>query len=140
MFGRAKPKVLGEHALGPLEFELLRRLWTLGDATVRELLDCGGLEVAYTTVMTTLDRLFKKGILEREPDGQAFRYRAKVTEEELNRQVIAGALKTLISRSTDVTVPVSFLVDTISDHNRIAFDELARAVERKRRQLKRRTS
>jgi len=51
--------------LGPLESDLLRALWQRGDATVRELIDDTHSDAAYTTVMTTLDRLYKKGLLDR---------------------------------------------------------------------------
>jgi predicted transcriptional regulator len=48
--------------LGPLEQRLLEALWARHSATVRELVNDGCPELAYTTVMTTLDRLFKKGV------------------------------------------------------------------------------
>ena len=59
--------------LGPLEQELLSALWMRGSATVREMLDAGGINLAYTTVMTTLDRLYKKQLLNRAAEGRAFR-------------------------------------------------------------------
>ena len=46
--------------LGPLEERLLDALWQRGHATVRDLIDDACQDLAYTTVMTTLDRLFKK--------------------------------------------------------------------------------
>ena len=46
--------------LGPLEERLLEALWQRNTATVRELVESGCDDLAYTTVMTTLDRLFKK--------------------------------------------------------------------------------
>ncbi len=45
--------------LGPLETQLLRLVWERGHATVRELIDSREVSGAYTTVMTTLDRLYK---------------------------------------------------------------------------------
>src|SRR5271169_4338455 len=55
--------------LGPLEQRLLEALWSRGSATVRELMDDGDAardhKIAYTTVMTTLDRLYKKKLLSR---------------------------------------------------------------------------
>ena len=53
--------------LGPLEERLLEALWTRGNATVRELIDEPCQDLAYTTVMTTLDRLFKKKLLRGKP-------------------------------------------------------------------------
>src|SRR5689334_13456413 len=49
--------------LGPLEQQLLQALFDRESATVRELLDDGSIQLAYTTVMTTLDRLYKKNLL-----------------------------------------------------------------------------
>jgi predicted transcriptional regulator len=51
--------------LGPLEQRLLQEMWSRGSATVRELLEDGKTKQAYTTVMTTLDRLYKKRFLDR---------------------------------------------------------------------------
>src|SRR5690349_1303323 len=70
--------------LGPLEQRLLEALWACGTATVRELLDSGYDDLAYTTVMTTLDRLYKKDVLTREAEGRAFRYAPRFTREELH--------------------------------------------------------
>lgn len=128
---------VGEHALGPLEGELLLLLWSRGDATVRELLRDAKLDYAYTTVMTTLDRLYKKGVLVRTLEGKAFRYRPAQTQEEYERQDVAEALQALMQRSKDSAVPISFLVDAVTEQDGRALEELARAVERKRRALER---
>jgi len=50
--------------LGPLEQQLLQEMWTRRSATVRELVEDGKITQAYTTVMTTLDRLYKKRFLD----------------------------------------------------------------------------
>ena len=54
---------------------MLDALWARRSATVRELVEGGCDDLAYTTVMTTLDRLFKKSLLSREPEGRALRGR-----------------------------------------------------------------
>ncbi|MFZ0286200.1 MAG: BlaI/MecI/CopY family transcriptional regulator, partial [Terriglobales bacterium] len=77
-FGRS-PKA----QLGPLEQRLLEELWKCKSATVRELVDHGDLKLAYTTVMTTLDRLYKKQLLDRAAEGRAFRYHPRHTQDEL---------------------------------------------------------
>jgi len=137
MFRRLTHRFGGRYALGPLETELLRRLWSRGHATVRELLDGGGLDAAYTTVMTTLDRLYKKRVLERSLEGKAFRYRPRQTQHEYSRDAIAHALRTLLGHSRDGALPISLLVDAVSEQDARGLDELARAVEEKRRALKR---
>jgi predicted transcriptional regulator len=62
---------------GELEAVIMERLWERGSpALVREILDDlrGDRELAYTTVMTVMDNLHRKGWLRRERDGRAWRY------------------------------------------------------------------
>ena len=125
-------------ALGPLESELLHALWERGSATVRELIDERETALAYTTVMTTLDRLHEKGVLDRVADGRAFRYRPRQTEEEFNRAALGRDIQELLGSAAEPTAPISFLVDTVTEHDRALLDELQRAVERKRRELRKR--
>jgi predicted transcriptional regulator len=121
--------------LGPLEDQLLRLLWQLGNATVRELVDEGYAEGAYTTIMTTLDRLHKKRLLNREPDGRAFRYSPAQTEQEFNGAIVREALHNMLVQVKTGTPPLSFLVEAISEHDSNLLDELERQIERKRREL-----
>ena len=124
--------------LGPLESKLLRALWKRGNATVRELLAEGHSRAAYTTVMTTLDRLHKKGLLERARDGLAYRYSPRFTEMEYNRLLFTVAVQRLLGSSARSVAPVSFLVDAVTEHDAALLPELERAVERKRRELRER--
>ena len=126
----------GIQRLGPLESQLLRALWKRGDGTVRELLDDSSLRAAYTTVMTTLDRLYKKGLLNRTPDGRAFRYKPRQTEEEFNRAILAAEVARLLNSAVHPAAPLSFLVDTLTRHDAALLGELQRAVGRKRRELR----
>ena len=126
----------GIQRLGPLESQLLRALWKRGDGTVRELVEDEFSSAAYTTVMTTLDRLFKKGLLNRAPDGRAFRYKPRQTEEEFNRTILAAEVSRLLNSAAHPAVPLSFLVDTVTRHDAALLDELQRAVGRKRRELR----
>src|SRR5206468_1025725 len=61
-------------ALGNLEREVMDAVWQNGGTTVREVRSMLARPVAYTTVMTTLDRLFKKGFVARTRAGRAFVY------------------------------------------------------------------
>ncbi len=131
--------LLKRHQLGPLEAHLLGVICRRSDATVRELLEEKEIDAAYTTVMTTLDRLFKKGLLDRAPDGRgrAFRYRLKPTKQDFYRTVLGPDLKHLLLSAADPSLPVSFLVDTVAEHDTALLEELTRAVNRKRRELRR---
>ena len=73
MRGTADPL---QSALGPLERAVMDTIWRGGDFSVREVQGRLANPVAYTTVMTTLDRLYKKGLVHRRRDGRAFVYTA----------------------------------------------------------------
>jgi len=122
--------------LGPLERELLGQLWTHGSATVRELVDTGKVRQAYTTVMTTLDRLYKKGLLDRVAEGRAFRYSPRQSLEQFQRGAAVEGIRQLLGSADQSQLPLSYLVDALGAHDAQLLDELQVLVERKRRQLK----
>ena len=69
---------------GSLETKVLAQLWARpSGATPGEVLDGLGTELAYTTVMTVLIRLWKKGLVDRSSRGRAYAYRAVITEADL---------------------------------------------------------
>jgi len=121
--------------LGPLEAKLLRLLWRRGSGTVRELHESGQFEVAYTTLMTTLDRLHKKGLLSRSADGRAFRYAPLQTEDEFNGTILRKTISQMLGRAESSIAPLSFLVEAVSEYDRALLDDLEREIERKRREL-----
>jgi predicted transcriptional regulator len=122
--------------LGPLEQQVLEALWARGTATVRELLEDQKITQAYTTVMTTLDRLYKKRLLDRVAEGRAFRYSPRQTPEELRRVAVAEGLRQLLASCDASSLPLSYLVEALSTHDAQLLDELMVLVERKRRELK----
>jgi predicted transcriptional regulator len=86
--------------LGDLERVVMEHLWEFtgderGGATVREVLDqfAGEREIAYTTVMTVLDRLSKKGLVTRVRDGRAWRYSPAGSREELTARTMRRTLE-----------------------------------------------
>jgi predicted transcriptional regulator len=122
--------------LGPLEQRMLGALWEKGSATVRELVNDGVCrDLAYTTVMTTLDRLFKKNLLTRRSEGRAFRYAPRVTREELHREAAGDALRQLLNASPAPALPLSYLVEIVTERDAQLLDSLRELIEAKRRQL-----
>ena len=123
--------------LGPLEQRLLEALWERSNASVRELVDDNGVcrDLAYTTVMTTLDRLFKKNLLTRETEGRAFRYTPRLTREELHRELAGDAFRQLLNASPASSLPLSFLVEIVTERDAQLLDDLRELVEAKRREL-----
>jgi predicted transcriptional regulator len=122
--------------LGPFEQQLLQELWSRGSATVRELLADGKMYQAYTTVMTTLDRLYKKGVLDRAAEGRAFRYTPRLSSEELQRGAALDGIRHLLDSGDTSALPLSYLVEALSAHDANLLDELQLLIERKRRELK----
>ena len=81
-------------ALGDLEAQVMRRIWARAEpVTVRDIV--GDLRqdrpIAYTTVMTVMDNLRKKGWLRREPNGRAYRYEPLVSGEEYGAAILPRA-------------------------------------------------
>jgi predicted transcriptional regulator len=124
--------------LGPLEQHVLREVSASGSATVRELLENNKIDLAYTTVMTTLDRLYKKNLLDRTAEGRAYRYFPKHTPEEMRRAAAAEGIRRLLGSGDPSALPLSYLVEALSEHDAHLLDQLQALVERKRRELKKR--
>jgi len=122
--------------LGPLERQLLQALWARGSATVREICDDETITQAYTTVMTTLDRLYKKQLLDRVAEGRAFRYTPRQSPDELRRVAAIEGIRQLLGSGEASSLPLSYLVEAVSDHDAQLLDQLQMLVERKRRELK----
>jgi predicted transcriptional regulator len=121
--------------LGPLEQRMLDALWARGKATVRDLIESDCQDLAYTTVMTTLDRLFKKGLLTRSEAGRAFCYAPRFSREELQREAAGHAIRQLMDASPGSSLPLSFLVEILGERDVQLLDDLRGLVERKRREL-----
>lgn len=88
--------------LGELEAAIMEVLWSTPDpATVRDVL--GALdrhpEPAYTTVMTVLDNLHRKGTVTRERTGRAWAYRPAQSREEFDAEAMAAVLESSSDRS-----------------------------------------
>jgi predicted transcriptional regulator len=122
--------------LGPLERRLLEAVWERGNVTVRELVEGGDTNLAYTTIMTTLDRLYKKKLLSRQAEGRAYRYTPRFTREEFRREEAGNAFRQMLNASPASSLPLSYLVEIVSEHDAELLDDLSRMVESKRRKLR----
>jgi predicted transcriptional regulator len=72
--------------LGPAQAEIMHVVWRMQGATVPEIhaeITRKRPDVAYTTVLTLVQRLYARDLLEREPEGRTFRYRATRSRDEL---------------------------------------------------------
>jgi predicted transcriptional regulator len=125
-------------SLGPLEERVLSLLWRCsGERSVREVQEELPGDLAYTTVMTTLDRLYKKGLLLRRRDGPAFRYATRQSREAYAAGILRGWLDRLL-RSEPATPLLASFVDAVGEHDRDLLPQLERLVRDKGRTLRRR--
>jgi predicted transcriptional regulator len=123
-------------ALGRLEIQVMDYLWQQGEANVRGVIIGLGRQHAYTTVMTTMDRLFKKGMLKRRKDARAFLYAPQMSRPEWEYLRIANFVAGFLSvpqPSRDSLV--SCLVDVVGEHDETLLDELEEKIKQRRKEL-----
>ncbi|MFI5428031.1 BlaI/MecI/CopY family transcriptional regulator [Aeromicrobium sp. UC242_57] len=113
--------------LGELERSVMNVLWD-GDTplTVREVLDrLDERDLAYTTIMTVLDRLGTKEMVRRERDGRAFRYAPALSRDAATSELLHAALD---EAGTDRTAALVHFARTVDPAEakalRAALDEI----------------
>lgn len=84
--------------LSPAELEVLRVMWDIGPATVRQVLDAlteRGKGWAYTTVLTFMTRMEQKGLVRSDKTGMAYVYRPAVTRNRVRKDRIKSLVEEL---------------------------------------------
>ena len=122
--------------LGPLETRLLELVWAKQSAVTVRHINLGFPDLAYTTVMTTLDRLYRKGLLLRHKHGRAFTYEPRYARDELLSELISGHVTDLLGVSAQSTVLLSTLVRQVGRTDAGLLDELDVLVQAERARLK----
>lgn len=136
MRGFKRPREVASLALGKLERKVLEETWRGDEVSVRDVFLAFEERVAYTTLMTTLDRLYKKRLLSRRKDGRAFYYSALVSAEELEQGIREDVIDGLLGRGADGIEPVlACIVDAVTERDRELLDELDRLIKEKRQEL-----
>ncbi|HEX6648520.1 MAG TPA: BlaI/MecI/CopY family transcriptional regulator [Pyrinomonadaceae bacterium] len=139
--GFRRPREIACFALGKLERRVLEETWRLGEVSVRDIYRAFDERIAYTTLMTTLDRLFKKNLLERRKESRAYFYSAVVSRDDLDRGIKEDVVDGLLGHGADGVEPIlACIVDTISERDRELLDELDRLVQEKKRELRHRAN
>ena len=112
--------------LGHLEECVMEILWSGGESNVRDVAEKLARPLAYTTVMTTLDRLYKKGLLARRKEERAFLYAPRLSRLEWERKLVAGFSGELL---------ISCFLDN-AGRDPALLDELERKIRMKRKELR----
>ncbi|MCA1576644.1 MAG: BlaI/MecI/CopY family transcriptional regulator [Acidobacteria bacterium] len=121
------------HVLGELESAVMEILWADSGQTVNEVEERlrAKRDIAHTTVLTTLDRMYRKGYLLREKQAKAYVYSPRYTREQFGRAMAQEVLGALIGHSAETAL--STFVDLISN-DPDGLDQLEAKIHEKRRQ------
>jgi BlaI family penicillinase repressor len=92
--------------LAPLELDCLNMLWPMGEGTVREIRDALAPRRprAYTTIMTIMDRLARKGIVERRKTGRAYVYKPNLTAQDAREHALAQVIDSFFGGSKELVL------------------------------------
>ena len=132
------PRAL-EATFGPLEIRVLDALWARQAPSCVRDLQPRFPGVAYTTLMTTLDRLFRKGTLSRVKNGRAFYYEPRASQQTLISELAGSTFETLLPGDAESVRPIlSMFVDTVGERDGALLDELEALVKARRDELKER--
>ena len=98
---------------------------------VREALSASGKEAAYTTIMTTLSRLYSKGLLAREQHGKAYYYSPRVSRRELTSGMTKQVIDSLLT--TFAEPAMAYFVEALGADHPEKLDALADLIQRKKK-------
>ena len=103
--------------LGETEMEVLHHVWTMGRATVSEVqeLVLKKRKVAYTTIMTVLNKLAKKGYLDRDTSGSSYIYSAARPPDEVRHNLLSGLMDKVFLGSPTALVQTLVKFESLTD-------------------------
>lgn len=118
--------------LGPLEAEIMDVVWDSGEVTVRDVHESlnGVKPIAYTTVMTTLGRLADKGLLKRNEEKAAHRYRPALSREQYARSTVKSVVDWLVNHFPDPAV--AYFIDRVEKEDEEMIQRLREAIDQRR--------
>jgi predicted transcriptional regulator len=138
LFKSRKPAASAQ-PLGHLETDVMDVLWQSGEGNVRDVIQHLDRSLAYTTVMTTLDRLYKKGLLDRRKSERAFLYAPRFTRQQWEQKRAGDFLAAFLAGPQQSgELLISCLVDAVGTQDAALLDELERKIKLKRKELSQR--
>lgn len=129
--------LIGLAGLGPLETKVLDYLWDQRRALTVRQAQLNFPELAYTTLMTTLDRLFRKRLLVRRRLARAYTYEPRYSRHELLSEMVSGQVADLLRASGTTTAVLSTLVRAVGRRDAALLNELDALVQAECTRLKR---
>jgi predicted transcriptional regulator len=132
----SEPSLSGHSAFGPLEIAIMELLWQHGESVVHDVVQRLERPLAYTTVMTTLDRLYKKGLLQRRKTSRAFVYSPRWSRQEWEQKRAGEFVAAFLSRpEPQGELLISCFVEAVGEHDEALLDELEKKIQLKRKEL-----
>ncbi|WP_418790614.1 BlaI/MecI/CopY family transcriptional regulator [Phosphitispora sp. TUW77] len=128
-----KPHKIGyKKVLGDLEAEIMKIVWQVNKATVRDVYEKLRLErtLAYTTVMTIMGRLAEKGLLDKEPVGNAYVYTPTISEPDFIKKVVSEVLEGLMEEFSEPTI--SHMVEMLDLKDQSNINKLEAIIQKRR--------
>lgn len=117
--------------LGPLETRVMEVLWQCGKCSVRQVVKSLDRDVAYTTVMTTLERLFRKDLVSRQKHNRAYLYSPRVTCQEWKDKVARDVVaKLLAGPETSREVLIACLLEAVDQQEKLLLREIEKRMRR----------
>ncbi len=117
---------------GDLEEKIMNVIWERGNGTVSEVKKDLNNRYAHTTIMTVLDRLYKKGILNREKEGKGYRYYPILSKDEFEKLVAKKVLNGLTKSNRSITLTAfEGLVENLSSDE---LERLKKLIQEKERE------
>lgn len=122
-------------ALGPLESRVMEVVWRRPNCNVRDVIARLPEPLAYTTVMTTLDRLYKKGLLTRLKSERAFVYAPRLSRPQWARRRAGEFMASFLAGPRPArTQMISCLLEAVEAYDAALLDDLSRQIENKKKE------
>lgn len=106
--------------LGPLEQEVMEYVWVRKAVSCREVYEhineAEEKDVAYTTIMTIMDRLYNKGLLSRKKEGKSYIYNYKISKQQTLKVFAENMINSLVNRFGEEAIAAfAEEIDELSD-------------------------
>lgn len=120
------------HIFGELEAKIMEAVWTLGKASVQDVLDYLQGKQHYKTLMTVMNRLVSKGALRRDRAGKAYIYEATQSRDSMLADVVDRMMRGLLVDFRDLTL--AQIVETMEMVDPAALAKLEALINRRRQE------
>lgn len=124
-----------EGVLGNLENDIMKVLWDRGESSGREVFEQikDSRDIALTTVLTVIERLVKKGLVNKEKGDSTYIYKPASSKEEFSKNVSKDVFKRVMQMSSSDAV-ASF-VDIVANVDPKELDRLSKLIEAKKKEI-----